>query len=106
MPSVVAALPIIGGALFSTPQSLADAVAGVPCSDAAIIVDRKSWTQSEFCTWKIPSGGKSPENVYIHGVSKNEKVGNQNVLYLPTSPSLCLCITWGNRKLENCIFFA
>ena len=35
MPNVMAALLIIGGALCSTPQSLADAHAGVPCNNAA-----------------------------------------------------------------------
>jgi len=40
----------------------------------------------------------------ILGTSVTEKVGNQNVLYFPTLPNLCFCITWGNRKPENCIF--
>ena len=35
MPNVMAALSNIGGALCSTPQILADAPAGVPCSNAA-----------------------------------------------------------------------
>jgi len=35
MPNVMAALPNIGGALCSTPQSLADASTRVPCSNAA-----------------------------------------------------------------------
>jgi len=35
MPSVMAALPNIGGALCSTPQSLADATTRVPCGNAA-----------------------------------------------------------------------
>jgi len=35
MPKVMAALPNIGGALCSTPQSLADAYCAVPCSKAA-----------------------------------------------------------------------
>jgi len=35
MPNVMAALPNIGGALCSTPQSLADAYTRVPCSNAA-----------------------------------------------------------------------
>jgi len=35
MPNVMAALPNIGGALCSTPQSLADAHTGVPYSNAA-----------------------------------------------------------------------
>ena len=35
MPNLMAALPNIGGALCSTPQSLADAPTGVSCSNAA-----------------------------------------------------------------------
>jgi len=35
MPNVMAALPNIGGALCSTPQSLLTPIAGVPCSNAA-----------------------------------------------------------------------
>jgi len=35
MANVMAALPNIGGVLCSTPQSLADANTGVPCSNAA-----------------------------------------------------------------------
>ena len=36
-----------------------------------------------------------------------QNIGNQNILYLPTSPHLYFCATWGNnlnRKPENCIF--
>jgi len=40
----------------------------------------------------------------IFGKNVTEKVGNQNALYLPTSPNLCLCTTWENRKPENCVF--
>jgi len=40
----------------------------------------------------------------ICGTSVTEKIGNQNVLYFPTSPNLCFCPTWGNRKPENCVF--
>ena len=35
MPNVMAALPNIGGALCSTPQSLVDAPTRVPCRNAA-----------------------------------------------------------------------
>ena len=35
MPNVMAALPNIGGAVCSTPQSLADAYYYMPCSNAA-----------------------------------------------------------------------
>ena len=40
----------------------------------------------------------------IFGTSVTEKVGNQNVLYFPTSLNVCLCTTWGHRKPENCVF--
>jgi len=35
MPNVMVALPNIGGALYSTPQSLADVHYWMPCSNAA-----------------------------------------------------------------------
>jgi len=34
----------------------------------------------------------------IVGTSVTEKVGNQNVLYFLTSPNLCFCTTFENRK--------
>jgi len=40
----------------------------------------------------------------IFGTHVIEKVGNRNILYFPTSPNLCFCTTWGNRKSENCVF--
>jgi len=42
MPNVMAALPNTGGALCSAPQSLADAAAGMLCSNAANIGERKT----------------------------------------------------------------
>ena len=33
-----------------------------------------------------------------------EKVGNQTVLYFPTSPNWCFCTTCGNKKPGNCVF--
>jgi len=33
------------------------------CSNAANISERKTWTQSECCTDKIPLGSKSPRNI-------------------------------------------
>ena len=54
MPNVMVALPNIGtwhrlrkfrnSIPCTTPQSLADAAAGVPCSNAANIGERKTWT--------------------------------------------------------------
>ena len=43
MPNVMVALPNIGGALCSTPQSLADADYLMPCSNAA-----KTWNLLKF----------------------------------------------------------
>jgi len=40
----------------------------------------------------------------IFGINVAEKVGNQNVLYFPTTPNWCFCTTWGNRKPGNCVF--
>jgi len=39
----------------------------------------------------------------IFGTRVTEKVCNQNIIYFPTSPNLCFCTTWGNRKPENCV---
>ena len=50
MPNVMAALP---------------PTTRVPCSNAANIGERKTWTQSEFCTWQNSVRGQDPENVYI-----------------------------------------
>jgi len=50
-------------------------------------------------------------NFYIHssiatifGTNVAKKVGNQNVLYFPTSSNKCVCTTWGNKKPGNCVF--
>jgi len=34
----------------------------------------------------------------MFGTIVTEKVGNQSVLYFPTSTNLCFCTTWGNPK--------
>jgi len=65
MPNVMAALPNIGGALCLRPQSLADAITRVPCTNAANIGERKTWTQSEFCTEQNSVTGQGPPKMYI-----------------------------------------
>ena len=45
--------------------------AGVPFSNAANIGERKTWTQSEFCTLQNSARGKSPQKC-IHSVSAQE----------------------------------
>jgi len=52
MPNVMAAMPNRGDLLCSAPQSLANAAAEVPCSNAANIGERKTWTQCELCSWQ------------------------------------------------------
>jgi len=54
-----------------TPQSLADPNAGVQSSNAANIGERKSWTQSEFCTWQNSVRGMSPQKC-IYSVPAQE----------------------------------
>jgi len=57
MPNVMVALPNVGGALYSTPQSLADAHYYMPCSNAA-----KTQNQLKF-------GGVPQTNEMISAVS-------------------------------------
>jgi len=83
MPNVMAALPYIGGAfckrsvipfvvrrrkVWLTPA------AGVPCSNAANIGERKTWTQSELCTWQNFDRSKSPrKSIYSVPAQKTAK---------------------------------
>ena len=75
MPNVMAAHPNIGGAVcessvmpFLVPRHkvwLTAAAASVPCSNAANIGERKTWTQSEFCSWQNSVRGQKPPKMYI-----------------------------------------
>jgi len=69
MPNVMAALPNIGGAIcdssviqFLIPRRKVwlTPAGGVLCSNAANIEERKTSTQSEFCTGQNSVRGKSP----------------------------------------------
>ena len=77
MNNVMAALPNIGGALCRTPQSLGDATytARVPCSNAANIGERKTWTQRDFFSpGKIPLGDKrSRKCIYVVPAQETSK---------------------------------
>jgi len=48
----------------TTPQTLADPAAGVPCNNAANIGEGKTWTQSEFCTWRNSVREQEPPKMY------------------------------------------
>ena len=59
--NVMIALPNIGvqrRKVWLTPA------AGVPCSNAANIGERKIWRQSEFCTWQNSIMGQEPPKMY------------------------------------------
>jgi len=57
---------------YNTPQSLADAAAGVPCSNDANIGERKTWTQSEFCTGQNSVRGQQPQKMHILCISPGD----------------------------------
>jgi len=72
--TLMAALSNIGGALcktsvipFLVPRRKVwlTPTAGVLCSNAANIGERKTWTQSEFCTWQNAVRGQEPPKMYI-----------------------------------------
>jgi len=42
----------------------------VPCGNAANIGERKTWTQSEICSWQSSVRGQEPPKMYIHRVSE------------------------------------
>ena len=69
MANLMAAWPNIGGVVckssvipFLVPHRKVwlRSTAAVPCSNNANIGERKTWTQSEFCTWQNCVRGKSP----------------------------------------------
>jgi len=76
---MMAAQPNIGGALcerfvipFLVPRHKVwlTAAAQLPCSNAANIGERKTWTQSELCSWQNSVRGQPPKCIY--GVPEKE----------------------------------
>jgi len=81
MSNVMAAQPNIGGILcessvisFLVPRRKVwlTAAAGVPCSNAANIPKRKTWTQSKFCTGQNYVRGQEPPKMYISCTSPGD----------------------------------
>jgi len=81
MPNVMAALSNIGGALcessvipFLVPRHKVwlKPIARVPCSNAANIRERTTWTQSEFCPWQNSVTGQQPPKMYMYIVPTQE----------------------------------
>jgi len=83
MLNMMAALPNIGGAVcvssvipFLVPRRKVwlTPAARLPCSNAANMGERKTWTQSEFCTWQNSlRGARAPENVHIVATQETAK---------------------------------
>jgi len=71
MPNVMAALPNIGDASAQRCKVCLTPTRRVPCSNGANIGERKTWTQSEFCTGKILLWGNSPQKC-IYSVPAQE----------------------------------
>jgi len=46
--------------------------ARVPCCSAANIGERKSWTQSELCTWQNSVKGQEPPKMYMYNIPAQE----------------------------------
>jgi len=74
MPNVMPAQPNIGGTLcessvvpFLVPRHKVwlTAAARVPCSNAANIGERKTWTQSELCSWQNSLRRQESPKMYI-----------------------------------------
>jgi len=72
MPNVMAALPNIGGASVERHKVWLTPTNRVPCSIAANIGERKTWTQSEFCTWQNSVTEKEPPKMYIQCTSAGD----------------------------------
>ena len=83
---------------FSVFCVLCSVVVACVVSSCMFTVSQKSPTFTTYYNFYIHSS-----IVTIFGTNVAEKVGNQNVLYFPTTPNLCFCTTWGNRKPGNCI---
>ena len=82
MPNLMASRPNIGGAVckssliqFLVPHRKVwlRPAAGVPCSNAASIGERKTWTQSEFCTWQNSIRGAKALKMYSVPAQKTTK---------------------------------
>jgi len=59
--------PLFNAAVWLTP------ITRVPCSNAANVGERKTWTQSEFCTWQNSVMGQEPQKC-IYSVPAHETI--------------------------------
>ena len=113
MPNVLAAQPNIGGALcersvipFLVPRGKVwlTPAAGVPCSNAANIGERKTGTQSEFCSRHNSVRGQEPLKKYIQCNQPRRRQTSCKVWL--TSTERCRCSNeakiWSPLNLPGC----
>ena len=108
MPNVMAAQTNISGDLsessviaFLVPRrGLADPAAGVPWSNTVNLGERKTWTQSEFCTWQ--NSRKSPEKMCMQCTSPGDSQTSCKVCLISVERRWCS----KEAKTENRIKFA
>ena len=90
MPNMMAAQPNIGGALcessvilFLVPRHKVwlTAPARVPCSNVANIGERKTCTQSQFCSWQNSVMGKSSQQEGQHPLT-GQRAANFRLSFL------------------------
>ena len=77
MPNVMAAQPNTGGAVCESSviprhKVWRTAAARVPCRNAANIGERKTWMQSDFCSWQNSVGGGKRPQKCIYSVPVQE----------------------------------
>ena len=89
MPNLMVALPNIGGALCSTPQSLADAYYYTVSQKTSHL-----WLAITLTQWIL----------IFFGRNVTDNVGNQKTFYYVTSNNLCSTLPGKTRKHENHIF--
>ena len=110
MPNVMAAKSYIGDTLceisvipFPVPrrQVLLTHSAGLLCSNAAIIGERKTWTQSEFCTWQNSVRGQSPRKC-THSVAAQKTAKHRAKFGSPPVSDVAAVTKAGRETVEIC----
>jgi len=103
MPTVMAAVPNIGGAVcessvipFLVPRHKVWLMpaAGLPCSNAASIWEGKTWTQSEFCTWQNSITGISPWKCIYSAPDQEMAKPRAKFGWLPLSDVVAVTKPW------------
>ena len=90
--------PLFNAAVWHTPTTR------VPCSNAANIGQRKTWTQSELCTWQNSVTMQEPPKVYIYIVPAQKTAKHRAKFDRPPSVERRRCSN--EAKTRNALKFA